>query len=62
MLDSYILHMIDLCTGVHKEIKINVMVFNTEKLQSPEKISAEGTYNMYVHSWFHDDRKWQLLL
>lgn len=62
MLDGYILHMIDLCTGAHKEIKINVVVFNTEKLQSPEKISAEEMYNMYVHSWFHEDRKWQLLL
>lgn len=28
------------------------MVFNTEKLESPGKVSTEGIY-MSVHSWFH---------
>lgn len=54
--------MIDLCTRAHKEIKIIVGGFNTEKLKHPGKVPTEGMYNMYVHSWFHRVRKWQLPL
>lgn len=62
MLDGYILYMIDLCTRAHKEIKIIVGGFNTEKLKHLGEVPTEGMYNMYVHSWFHRVRKWQLPL
>lgn len=62
MLDGYILYSIDLCARAHREIKIIVMFFKSDKLCSPGKESTKGIYNMYVHSWFHGDRKWQLSL
>lgn len=56
------LSMKDINARAHKEIKLTVGGFYTEKLKSPGTGSTEGIYNVYVHSWFHRVRRWQLPL